>query len=257
MGFADRFKAIVGVKTNAALDKAEGDPGQVFDYSYNQQLEQLAQLRSGLVEIVQNEKHIQALEVAVEQQVANYIAAAQQALTQNREDLARQALARKDALLQQEEAYKKQLADLKEEHDKIEQLIAQDEMQVQQFGAQKEVLKAQYQANQAVAHIGEVATGASKQAAQLNQMMTRAQAKVEAAANHADAIDALLDEGALGPQNMLGSGNQTALDHQLAQLTQGQHVDDELAAMKAQMAGSTTVTMIPPTASTKQPGLLD
>jgi phage shock protein A len=88
-------------------------------------------------------------------------------------------------------------------------------------------------------------------------MMTRAQAKVEAAANHADAIDALLDEGALGPQNMLGGGNQTALDHQLAQLTQGQQVDDELAAMKAQMAGSTTVTMIPPTASNKQPGLLD
>jgi phage shock protein A len=257
VGFADRLKAIVGVKTNAALDKAEGDPGQVFDYSYNQQLEQLAQLRSGLVEIVQNEKHIQALEVAVEQQVANYIAAAQQALAQNREDLARQALERKDALLQEEEAYKKQLADLKQEHEKIERLIAQDEMQVQQFGAQKEVLKAQYQANQAVSHIGEVATGASIQSAQLNEMMTRAQAKVEAAANHADAIDALLDEGALGPQNMLGSGNQTALDHQLAQLTQGQQVDDELAAMKAQMAGSTTVTMIPPTASNKQPGLLD
>jgi phage shock protein A len=257
VGFADRLKAIVGVKTSAALDKAEGDPGQVFDYSYNQQLEQLAQLRSGLVEIVQNEKHIQALEVAVEQQVANYIAAAQQALTQNREDLARQALARKGALLQQEEAYKKQLADLKEQHEKIERLISQDEMQVQQFGAQKEVLKAQYQANQAVSHIGEVATGASKQSAQLNQMMTRAQAKVEAAANHADAIDALLDEGALGPQNMLGSGNQTALDHQLAQLTQGQQVDNELETMKARMAGSTTVTMIPPTASNKQPGLLD
>ena len=257
MGFADRLKAMVGVKTNAALDKAEGDPGQVFDYSYNQQLEQLAQLRSGLVQIVQSEKHIQALEVAVEQQVANYIAAAQQALTQNREDLARQALARKEALLQQEEAYKKQLADLKEQHEKIERLIAQDEMQVQQFGAQKEVLKAQYQANQAVSHIGEMATGASKQSAQLNQMMTRAQAKVEAAANHADAIDALLDEGALGPQNMLGSGNQTALDRQLAQLTQGQQVDDELAAMKAHMVGSTTATMIPPTASNKQPGLLD
>lgn len=257
MGFADRLKAMVGVKANAALDRAEGDPGQVFDYSYNQQLEQLAQLRSGLVEIVQNEKHIQALEAAVEQQVANYIAAAQQALTQKREDLARQALARKSALLQQEEAYKKQLADLTEQQDKIERLIEQDEMQVQQFGAQKEVLKAQYQANQAVSHIGEVATGASKQSAQLNQMMTRAQAKVEAAANHADAIDALLDEGALGPQNMLGSGNQTALDHQLAQLTQGQQVDDELATMKAQMAGSTTPTMIPPTASSKQPGLLD
>ncbi len=257
MGFADRLKAIVGVKTNAALDKAEGDPGQVFDYSYNQQIEQLAQLRSGLVEIVQNEKHIQALEVAVEQQVANYIANAQQALTQNREDLARQALARKDALLQQEQAYKTQIAALGEQHEKIERLITQDEMQVQQFGAQKEVLKAEYQANQAVAHIGEIATGASKQSAQLNQMMTRAQAKVEAAANHADAIDALLDEGALGPQNMLGSGKQTALDHQLAQLTQGQQVDDELAAMKAHMTGSTTVTMIPPTASNKQPGLLD
>lgn len=256
MGFADRLKAIVGVKANAALDKAEGDPGQVFDYSYNQQLEQLAQLRSGLVEIVQNEKHIQALEAAVEQQVANYKASAQQALVQNREDLARQALARKEALLQQEEAYKKQLDELKEQHEKIERLITQDEMQVQQFSAQKEMLKAQYQANQAVSHVGEVATGASKQAAQLNQMITRAQAKVEAAANHADAIDTLLDEGALGSQNMLGSGNQTALDHQLAQLTQGQNVDDELAAMKAQLPGSTKVTMLPPAESDKPGGLL-
>ena len=256
MGLFDRLRAISAVKGNAALDKAEGDPGQVFDYSYNKQLEELGKLRQGLVELVQNEKHIEALEAAVEQQVANYEAAAKQAIVKNREDLARQALERKNALLQQAEAYKTQLTQLAAEHAKIEKLITQDEMQLQQFGAQKEALKAQYQSAQAVAKIGETATGISKESVQLQQMMTRAKDKVDAATNHADAIDALLSEGALGPQNMLGGGG-SSLDQQLVQLTAGQQVDDELEAMKAQIAGSTTVTMLPPTTTNKQPGLLD
>ena len=44
MGFFSRLATFFNIRANAALDKAE-DPGQVMDYSYSKQVEQLQQLR--------------------------------------------------------------------------------------------------------------------------------------------------------------------------------------------------------------------
>ncbi len=43
MGIFSRIATFFGIRINAALDKAE-NPGQVMDYSYSKQLEQLQQL---------------------------------------------------------------------------------------------------------------------------------------------------------------------------------------------------------------------
>src|SRR5260370_7500727 len=100
MGLFEHLKFVSGMKAEDALQKAE-DPAQVFNYSYTKQLEQLQQLRQGLVTIVQNEKHIEMLENQVEAQENRLQEQSLQAMQQGREDLARLALQRKEALLTQ------------------------------------------------------------------------------------------------------------------------------------------------------------
>ena len=58
MGFFSRLATFFRIRANAALDKAE-DPGQVMDYSYSKQLEQLQQLRRSIADVVTNEKRLE------------------------------------------------------------------------------------------------------------------------------------------------------------------------------------------------------
>ncbi len=244
MGLFEHLKFVSGMKAEDALQKAE-DPAQVFNYSYTKQLEQLQQLRQGLVTIVQNEKHIEMLENQVEAQEDRLQQQSLQAMQQGREDLARLALQRKEALLTQVAGYKQQLEQLAAQHQKIELLVQQVEQRVSTFGTQKEMVEAQYQAAQAAVRVGEVATGISKESTEMNLAMQRAQEKVLQMQSRATAIDALLDSGTLSDQGLLSGGDATDLDHQLAKITSEHNVEEELAAMRQQIGGAATQPQLP------------
>ena len=234
MGLFEHLKFVTGMKAENALQKAE-DPAEVFNYSYTRQLEQLQQLRQGLVSVVQNEKHVELLEAQAEAQANRLQQQALQAMQQNREDLARLALQRTEALNSQVDGYKQQLAQLAEQHRKIELLVQQAEQRVSTFNTQKEMVEAQYQAAKASVQISEAATGLSQESNEMNLAMQRSQEKVLQMQSRANAIDALLDSGSLGDQSLLGGGQATDLDHQLAQISSAHNVDEELAAMRKQM----------------------
>jgi len=237
MGLFDHLRFVAGMKTENALQKAE-DPAEVFNYSYTKQLEQLQKLRQGLVTVVQNEKHIELLEAQTEAQGNRLQQQAMQAMQQNREDLARLALQRKEALTAQVDGYKQQLEQLKEQHQKIETLVGQAEQRISAFGTQKEMVEAQYQAAKATVQINEAATGLSKESNEMSLAMQRAQEKVLQMQSRATAIDSLLDSGALGDQGgLLAGGQATDLDRQLAQISSAHNVDEELAAMRKQIGG--------------------
>lgn len=68
MGIFSRFMNFIRILTNSALDKAE-DPGQVMDYSYSKQLEQLQQLRRSIADVVTNEKRLELQQKEVEAKV--------------------------------------------------------------------------------------------------------------------------------------------------------------------------------------------
>lgn len=233
MGLFDHLKFVAGMKAETSLQKME-DPSQVFDYNYTKQLEHLQQLRQGLVSIVQNEKHVEMLESQAEAQQIRYQQQAEQAMSGNREDLARLALQRKEALNSQVEGYKQQLVQLGTQHQKIEAMVGRYEASIAQFQSQKEMVKAQYEAAKVQVAISEVATGISKDSNEMNLAMQRAQEKVLNMQSRATAIDLLMDSGALNAGLIAGSG-ETDLDRQLAQVSSAHNVDDQLAAMRERL----------------------
>ena len=119
MGFFSRLSSILShPRAIALLDKAE-DPGQVMDYSYSKQLEQLQQLRHSIADVVTKEKRLEMQQTQLVEKLNKLDHQAMQALQANREDLARMALQRKETLVTQLNSYEQQIAQLRAQEEKL------------------------------------------------------------------------------------------------------------------------------------------
>src|SRR5438128_1169427 len=230
MGFFSRLANLFRMRANAALDKVE-DPGQVMDYSYSKQLEQLQNLKRSIAEVVTNEKRLELQQSQVQQQIDRLDGQAVQALQANREDLARMALQRKEGLLMQISSFEQQIAQLRAQEEKLIDMERKISARVEAFRTQKEMVKAQYGAAQAQVKINEAVTGISQEMNEMNLAMQRAQDKVLSMQARANAMDALIEEGTLGDQGLLGAGSSDPLDRELRQISAQQNVEDQLHAM--------------------------
>lgn len=234
MGFFSRLANFFRIRANAALDKAE-DPGQVMDYSYQKQLEQLQNLKRSTADVVTQEKRLEMQRDDLLQKLNKLDQQAMQALQANREDLARMALQRKETLVAQLAAYEPQIAQLKAQEEKLVNMERTINSRIETFRTQKEMVKAQYNAAQAQVKINEAATGISQEMSEMNLAMQRAQDKVLNMQARANAMDTLIEQGTLGEQGLLGAGSGDPLERELHQISSQQNVEDQLVALKQQM----------------------
>lgn len=234
MGLFARLANLFRVRASAALDKAE-DPGQVMDYSYNKQLEQLQQLRRSVADVVTQEKRLELQQSQMQEKLNKLDFQAQQALQANREDLARMALQRKETLIVQLNGYEQQIAQLKAQEEKLITMERTVSARVETFRTQKEMVKAQYSAAQAQVKINEAITGISQEMTEMNLAMQRTQDKVLNMQARANAMDSLIEQGTLGEQGLLGAGSGDTLDRELQQIAAQQNVEAQLQALKQQL----------------------
>src|SRR5579864_2103376 len=217
MGIFSRIATLFRIRANAALDKAE-DPGQVMDYSYNEQVKQLQQLRRSIADVVTQEKRLEMQQTELKNKINRLEEGARQALQANNEDLARQALQRQQMLVGQINEYERQIAQLRAQEEKLIQMERTVSARVESFRTQKEMVKAQYNAAQAQVKINEAVTGISEEMSEMNLAMQR----------RAEAMDSLIEQGALGDQGLLGAGSGDPLERELHQIASEQNVDAQL-----------------------------
>src|SRR5947209_7522197 len=231
MSMFGRMNTIIQAKMNKVLDKAE-NPNETLDYSYEKQLQLLQNVKRGLADLVTSKRRLQLQHDKIQQDMAKLDTQAQEALGQNREDLARLALQRKVAVQGQLENLDQQIAQLEQQQQKLSDAEQRLQTKVETFRTTKESIKAQYTAAQAQVKIGEAATGISEEMADVGLAIQRAQDKTEQMQARAGAIDELVTSGAL--TDFTSSGND--MDDQLAQLSSRHHDDAQLAARKQQPA---------------------
>ena len=229
-GLMSRASLILQAKFSKLLNRAE-NPNETLDYSYEQQLQLLQNVKRGIADVVTSKKRLQMQTEQLEQSVVKLETQARQALGANREDLARQALERKSAVQQQLQGLDQQVQGLEQQQEKLVASEKQLQAKIEAFRSQKEVIKAQYSAAEAQVRIGEAATGIGEQMADTGLAIQRAKDKTEQMQARANAIDELTTAGALEDF----TSDQTELDRQLAQLSSSSQVDDELAKMKAEL----------------------
>ena len=230
MTLFQRAHDIVQAKANKALDSAE-KPDEMLDLSYEQMLDQITQVRRGLVTIAASRKQIELQEQQLQHSVDHLQDQAKAALGQGREDLAREALSRKAAAQEQINAMEPQHEQLTQEEQKLEQTLAALQTRVNNFRTQKEVLKAQYTAAQAETSVGENAAGLSKTFGDSGAELQRTQDKIAQMQARAGAVDELLASGVLEDVG----GDTDDIQKELDEAGTAAGVDKELAALKAEI----------------------
>jgi phage shock protein A len=230
-GLMQRTMTLIKARYSRLLNRAER-PSETLDYSYERQLELLQNVKRGVADVVTSKKRLELQTQTLEQNVVKLDTQARQALSQGREDLARQALERKSGVQQQLQGLDGQIKQLEAQQEKLVASEQQLSARVESFRSEKEVIKAQYSAAEAQVRIGEAATGIGDQMADTGAAIQRAKDKTEEMQARASAIDELTSSGALEDF----TSDQTQLDRELAQMASQSQVDQELEQMKKEVA---------------------
>lgn len=222
---------IIKAKLARLIDRAE-DPRETLDYSYDQQLSLLRQVKQGIAEVVTAKKRVELTAGKRRDQLVTLETQARQAITANREDLARVALARKAEVQQELQTLDGQIQELGGQQ---QTLIARERElrdRIERFRSEKEVIKAQYSTAEAMVQIGEATTGLGKGLSEAGRAIERARDKTEQLQARALAVDELMAAGTLTDQLSPG---ETPIDRELAELSKSSEVEADLARLKREL----------------------
>jgi phage shock protein A len=225
MSIARRIAELYNVTMNAALDRA-ADPRELVDYTYVQLQELLAEVRCGTAEIAASRRRAE-LRVSGLQQAADRLGEqAEQAVRAGRDDLARQGLTRRAALVSQVSRLREQQDALRAEEQKMTDAGRRLQEKIEAFGMRKEAIKAAYTAARAQASIAEAFAGISGDVTD-----------ADVAARHAEDEQADLEAQARGLDDLLTPPlSDEQLQAQLDQISTRAEVDEELARLRERLA---------------------
>src|SRR4051812_43068181 len=201
-GLMQRLSWIIKAKFSRALDRAE-NPSETLDYSYEEQLRQLQNVKRGIADVATAKKRLELQYTGMQQQVDKLDGQAHDAVKAGREDLAREALTRKAAVQSQLEGIMQQGQQLEAQQAKLVEGERALQSKVESFRTQKEVIKAQYSAAEAQVRIGEAASGIGDEMADVGMAIDRAKDKTQQMQARAAAVEELTAAGTLDD---LGTG---------------------------------------------------
>ncbi|MBO4270380.1 PspA/IM30 family protein [Microbispora triticiradicis] len=230
MSVMKRLSMIFKSKANKALDKME-DPRETLDYSYQRQLELLQKVRRGVADVATSRKRVELQINQLESQTAKLENQSRQALSAGREDLAREALTRRNGLNAQIADLRLQYSNLQGEEEKLTLASQRLQAKVDSFRTKKETIKATYTAAEAQTRINEAFSGISEEMGDVGLAIQRAEDKTAQMQARAGAIDELLASGALDDF----TGQRDDIQAELDRMGGGQDVELELARMKAEL----------------------
>jgi phage shock protein A len=231
-GIFSRLSTIFRAKADKALDRME-DPRETLDYSYQRQLELLQKVRRGVADVATSRKRVELQANQLNSEVEKLTLSAQRALEASREDLAREALTRKSGLQGQLADLQQQHATLQGEEEKLVRASTRLQAKVDAFRTRKETIKATYSAAEAQTRISEAFTGINEEMGDVGLAIQRAEDKTLQLQARASAVDELLASGALEDPSGTYKDDIT---RELDALASTSQVENELAAMKAQLS---------------------
>ncbi|HZD67201.1 MAG TPA: PspA/IM30 family protein [Acidimicrobiales bacterium] len=233
MSIFKRLSLVFQQKANSALDRAE-NPTEALDLSYQKMLEQLQQVRRSIADVLTAQKRLEGQRKTLQAQQTKLQTQARQALGQGQDQLARTALERSQVVATQVENLGPQIENLQNQESQLELTGQKLQAKVEAFRVQRDTMKAQYTAAKASTSAVEGITGLSEEMADVSLMVERAQDKVQTLQARADAVGELADSGALD-MSAIGQGPGDDIDRQLREVGAGDAIDQQLAAMKAEL----------------------
>ncbi len=232
MSIARRIAELYEVKMNAVLDRT-ADPREMVDYSYVQLQDLLAEVRRGTADIAAARRRAE-LRISDLQQAADRLGGqAEQAVRAGQDDLARQALARRTAILAQVSRLREQQATLRAEEETMTGAGRRLQEKIDEFGVRKEAIKAAYTVARARAGIAEVFAGISTDVADADVAARRAADEEADLQARTAGLDEWLAPGARG--DAVPSLSDEQLQAQLDRISIRADVEEELARLRERL----------------------
>src|SRR6266403_2045853 len=201
MGIVNRIAVLFQAKVMGVVDRAE-DPRETLELACQRQEELLANVRRSLVEVTASKHQLAAQIQRIEQRLPQLEDQAARAVAASREDLARQALERRQLADRQLTDLRRQLEEVSSEEQKLRLAERRFASAVDAFRVRRDLLSARYTAAEAQYEAQRSLAGLSGELTDLGDGIRRAEEKIERMQARATAIDQLLSDGAL--ENLSG-----------------------------------------------------
>ncbi|HEV2451329.1 MAG TPA: PspA/IM30 family protein [Streptosporangiaceae bacterium] len=231
MSVMKRVTLIFRSKANRVLDRME-DPRETLDYSYERQLEMLQRVRRGVADVATSRKRLELQMNKIEQDSSRLERQARDALGAGREDLAREALSRRQSAQGQLTELGSQYAALQDQEEKLTLASQRLQSKVDTFRTRKETIKATYTAAEAQTRINEAFSGISEEMGDVGLAIQRAEDKTAQMQARAGAIDELLASGALEDASGVPRDD---IQAELDRMRTGPQIDLELERLKGEL----------------------
>jgi phage shock protein A len=235
MGLMQRFSTIFKAKASKTLDRYE-DPRETLDYSYERTLEMLQKMRRAVADVATSRKRIELQAQQLQRSAEKLEGQAKQAVSQGREDLAREALTRRSGIANQLTELQAQHDQLKAEEAKMVDASQRLQTKVEAFRTRKETMKASYTAAEAQTKVNEAVSGISEEMGDVGLAMQRAEDKVATMQARSGALDELMASGALDD----ASASSDRLQAELERGASEPAVEAELARLRGELTGGST-----------------
>ncbi len=234
MGLFDRLSRVVRANLNDMVSKAE-DPEKILEQAIIDMQEDLVQLRQAVARAIATQKRTEQQYNKNQTEANNWQQRAQLALTKGDENLAREALTRKKACTESATTLKSQLDQQSTQVETLKRNLIALEGKISEAKTKKDMLKARVSAakanEQLQSTIGRLGTSTAMGAFErMEEKVLELEARSQAA------------------YELSGAD----LESQFAKLESGSDVDDELAAMKAQLTGGSVSQGVLPASEDKK-----
>jgi phage shock protein A len=233
MSLLGRIAFAIRAKLSALLNRTS-DPSSELDYSYEQLRDELQNVTRGIADVTTQKKRLEIHQRRLRENVERYDGQAREAMRQDREDLARRALEKKQAHVSQITELTGQISNLQETQDRLVGKRAELSSQIEQFRTHKETVKARYEAAQASARVSEAFTGVGDTMEDVGRAVERATERTERMEARAAALEELEASGQL--ENVLDDGDD--IDRELDRLSTERSVENELDTLRTQIRES-------------------
>jgi phage shock protein A len=238
---ADLFQA----KTNKLLTVLE-DPNDTLDLSYEKMLTGLQETKRHLADVVAQQMSLERQMGAADREIGGAEADAATAVKAGRDDLARAALVHRRRALDGRGTLEAAHAAIVPQIEKLAGYQRQLQDRIESFRLQKDTMKASYAAAQAQVKTTQALTGTGSRLGQVDGAYHRAEDKMLAMRDKADAMDSLISNGLLDDP----LDRRTRDQKEIADLRDSHAVEDELEMLKAHLQ----ITGPAPTQALEGPG---
>ncbi len=221
---------ILEARVNTFLNRAD-DPSQTLDLSYEKMITSLQDTKRHLADVITERIALENQISTAKREADKAEADARMALQAQREDLARAALADKQAALQKMGSLQQAHDSVATQADKLTLYETKLQDRIEQFRTQKEVMKTQMTAAAAEVGVSESLSGLGTGLADAGDAMRRAQDKTAQMQAKAEAMEGMTEAGILS--DPLDARNSTEKELDKLRTTTG--VDADLARLKAEL----------------------